>query len=75
MIRREEFAVTAKRKAVPHSNRRASSAYAIPSKSASEIAMDREDAKSAARARHDLRAGTFDGISLDELEARIRSSD
>jgi hypothetical protein len=67
--------MTAKRKAVLHSGRNASVAYAVPSKNGSEAAMDREDAKSAARARRDLRAGTFDGISLDELEARIRSND
>jgi hypothetical protein len=75
MIVRRSSPVTAKRKTVPDSSRRASPDYAIPNKSASETAMDREDAKSAARALRDLKAGSFDGISLDELEARIRSSD
>jgi len=40
-----------------------------------ESAQDREDAKSAARARRELKAGAFDGVSLDELEATIRRSD
>jgi hypothetical protein len=46
-----------------------------PRKSPAETARDREDAKSAARARKDLQDGTFDGVSLDELEASLRQSD
>lgn len=36
------------------------------------VAQDREDAKAAASARRELRAGTFDGVSLDALEADLR---
>jgi antitoxin ParD1/3/4 len=44
-------------------------------KSPGDAAQDREDARSAARARKDLQAGTFDGVSLDTLEGSLRQSD
>jgi hypothetical protein len=44
-------------------------------KSPAVAAQDREDAKSAARAQRELKAGTFDGISLDELAASVRRDD
>jgi|GEM_PF-3986251 len=49
--------------------------YTMAAKNPVESAQDREDAKSAARARRELKAGAFDGVSLDELEATIRRSD
>ena len=42
-----------------------------PSKTAADVARDREDAKAAARARRELQSETFDGVSLDALEASL----
>lgn len=37
--------------------------------------QDRSDARAAAKARRELQAGTFDGVSLADLEASIAQGD